>query len=59
MKLIRPRHRWELAKQSARRIAAIDMISDRIPDETTIFAFRHLLEKHDLWHVANQNEAPY
>jgi IS5 family transposase len=24
------------------------MISDRIPDETTILAFRHLLEKHDL-----------
>jgi hypothetical protein len=31
-----------------RRFAAIDMISDRIPDETTILAFRHLLEKHDL-----------
>jgi IS5 family transposase len=26
----------------------IDMISDRIPDETTILAFRHLLEKNDL-----------
>jgi IS5 family transposase len=26
------------------------MISDRIPDETTILAFRHLLEKHDLGH---------
>jgi len=24
------------------------MISDRIPDETTILTFRHLLEKHDL-----------
>jgi IS5 family transposase len=24
------------------------MINDRIPDETTILAFRHLLEKHDL-----------
>jgi IS5 family transposase len=33
-----------------RRFAGIDMISDRIPDETTILAFRHLLEKHDLGH---------
>jgi IS5 family transposase len=31
-----------------RRFAGIDMISDRIPDETTILAFRHLLEKHDV-----------
>ena len=31
-----------------RRFAGIDLISDRIPDETTILAFRHLLEKHDL-----------
>jgi IS5 family transposase len=31
-----------------RRFAGIDMISDRIPDETTILAFRHLLEKHNL-----------
>ena len=31
-----------------RRFAGIDMISDRNPDETTILAFRHLLEKHDL-----------
>ena len=31
-----------------RRLARIDMVSDRIPDETTILAFRHLLEKHDL-----------
>lgn len=30
------------------RFAGIDMISDRIPDETKILAFRHLLEKHDL-----------
>ena len=28
--------------------AGIDLIRDRIPDETTILAFRHLLEKHDL-----------
>jgi len=34
-----------------RRFAGIDMISERIPDETTILAFRHLLEKHDLGKV--------
>jgi IS5 family transposase len=31
-----------------RRFAGIALITDRIPDETTILAFRHLLEKHDL-----------
>ena len=31
-----------------RRFAGIDMISDRIPDETTILAFRHLQEQNDL-----------
>jgi IS5 family transposase len=31
-----------------RRFAGIDLISERIPDETTILAFRHLLEKHEL-----------
>jgi len=31
-----------------RRFAGIDMVSDRIPDETTILAFRHLLAKHNL-----------
>ena len=31
-----------------RRFAGINMISDRIPDETTILTFRHLLERHDL-----------
>jgi IS5 family transposase len=31
-----------------RRFAGTDMISNRIPDETTILTFRHLLEKHDL-----------
>jgi IS5 family transposase len=31
-----------------RRFARIDMISERFPDETTILAFRHLLEKHNL-----------
>ena len=30
-----------------RRFAGIDMIRDRIPAETSILAFRHLLEKHD------------
>lgn len=33
---------------SMRRFAGIDMISDWIPDETTILTFRQLLEKHDL-----------
>ena len=27
-----------------RRFAGIELISDRIPDETTILSFRHLLE---------------
>jgi IS5 family transposase len=31
-----------------RRFAGINLISERIPDETTILGFRHLLEKHDL-----------
>jgi IS5 family transposase len=31
-----------------RRFAGIELISDRIPDETTILSFRHLLEKHSL-----------
>ena len=31
-----------------RRFAGIELINDRIPDETTILTFRHLLEKHDL-----------
>jgi len=31
-----------------RRLAGIDLSSDKIPDETTILALRHLLEKHDL-----------
>jgi IS5 family transposase len=31
-----------------RRFAGIDLISERIPDEATILAFRHLLEKHNL-----------
>jgi IS5 family transposase len=31
-----------------RRFASIALITDRIPDETTILAFRHLLEEKDL-----------
>lgn len=31
-----------------RRFAGIELISDRIPDETTILTFRHLLEKYVL-----------
>ena len=31
-----------------RRFAGIDLDSERIPDETTILAFRHLLEKRNL-----------
>ena len=30
------------------RFAEIDLISDKIPDETTILSFRHLLEKNKL-----------
>jgi IS5 family transposase len=33
---------------SMRRFAGIDLVSERIPGETTILAFRHLLEKHSL-----------
>jgi transposase, IS5 family len=33
---------------SMRRFAGINLLSDRIPDETTILTFRHLLEKHEL-----------
>jgi len=31
-----------------RRFAGIELISDRIPDETKILSFRHLLEMHEL-----------
>ena len=31
-----------------RRFAGIALITDRIPDETTILSFRHLLEENDL-----------
>jgi IS5 family transposase len=33
---------------TTRRFAGIELISDRIPDETTILTFRHLLEKDEL-----------
>jgi IS5 family transposase len=42
---------WEEALievPTMRRFAGIELISDRIPDETTILTFRHLLEKHKL-----------
>lgn len=31
-----------------RRFAGIELISERFPDETTILAFRHVLEKYNL-----------
>ncbi|WP_396113805.1 transposase [Cyanobium sp. Cruz-8H5] len=31
-----------------RHFAGIDLVSERIPDETTILAFRNLLEKNNL-----------
>lgn len=31
-----------------RRFVGIDLISDQIADETTILAFRHLLEQHEM-----------
>lgn len=34
--------------ESIRRFAGIDLGEDRIPDESTILLFRHLLEKHEL-----------
>jgi IS5 family transposase len=33
---------------SIRRFAGIELISDRVPDETAILTFRHLMEKHGL-----------
>jgi IS5 family transposase len=41
-----------------RRFAGIDLISDRIPDETTILTFRHLLEKHGLGEQVFENVKP-
>lgn len=34
--------------ESMRRFAGLELCDDRIPDETTILKFRHLLEKHKL-----------
>jgi transposase, IS5 family len=33
---------------SLRRFVGIDLGVERVPDETTVLKFRHLLEKHDL-----------
>lgn len=35
-------------RNSFQRFLSIDLLSDRVPDETTILNFRHLLEEHDL-----------
>ena len=32
---------------SFQKFLALDLISDKVPDETTILNFRHLLEKHN------------
>ena len=34
--------------ESIRRFVGVELSEDRVPDETTILRFRHLLEKHDL-----------
>src|ERR1044071_2863979 len=34
--------------ESMRRFAKIDLGADKVPDETTILNFRHMLEEHDL-----------
>jgi transposase, IS5 family len=34
--------------ESIRRFVGVELGDDRVPDETTILRFRHLLEKHDL-----------
>ena len=35
-------------RSSFQKFLALDLISDKVPDETTILNFRHLLEKHNL-----------
>ena len=35
-------------RNSFQQFLKIDLISDKVPDETTILNFRHLLEKHNL-----------
>ncbi len=34
--------------EAMRRFALVELIDDRVPDETTILRFRHLLEQHQL-----------
>jgi IS5 family transposase len=34
--------------ESIRRFVGVELCEDRVPDETTILRFRHLLERHDL-----------
>jgi len=34
--------------ESIRRFVGVELSEDKVPDETTILRFRHLLEKHDL-----------
>lgn len=41
-----PRRRYDI--QSMCASCALELVRDAIPDETTIFNFRHLLERHDL-----------
>ena len=35
-------------RSSFQKFLSLDLISDKVPDETTILNFRHLLEKHNL-----------
>ena len=35
-------------RNSFQKFLSLDLLKDRVPDETTILHFRHLLEKHDL-----------
>ncbi len=39
---------WIYDRISFQRFLKLDLISDSVPDETTILNFRHLLERHDL-----------
>jgi len=41
-----------------RRFAGIELISDQIPNETTILTFRHLIEKHDLGEQISRRSKP-
>ena len=42
-----------------RRFAGIELIRARIPDETTILTFRHLLEKHEQVQQILEGDAGY